>query len=136
MLNPDSLKAAPDDASNIAKRLPQPLDKVMTMDVSQSTTQQSGSVKPKHIRHLTVGYLAGITKNRPAHIRIVGRWVEKAGFREGVKVDVEVSEGRIVIRPAPAPYAGMNMSPPPLYICDRIAMTDYPVSSNTLSDAE
>jgi len=88
------------------------------MDVSQSTTQQSGSVKPKHIRHLTVGYLAGITKKRPAHIRIVGRWVEAAGFREGTKVDVEVSEGRIVIRPAPPLYAGMNLSPAPQYICD------------------
>ena len=106
------------------------------MDVSQSTTQQSNPVKSKHIRHLTVGYLAGITKNRPAHIRIVGRWVEKAGFREGTRVDVEVSEGRIVIRPAPPPYAGMNLSPPLLYVCDRMAMTDHPVSSNTLSDAE
>jgi Toxin SymE, type I toxin-antitoxin system/Antidote-toxin recognition MazE, bacterial antitoxin len=106
------------------------------MDVSQSTTQQSGSVKPKHIRHLTVGYLAGVTKNRPAHIRIVGRWVEEAGFREGTKVDVEVSEGRIVIRPAPPPYAGMDLSPPCLYVCGRMAMTDHPVSSNTLSDAE
>ena len=106
------------------------------MDVSQSTTQQSNSVRPKHIRHLTVGYLAGITKNRPAHIRIVGRWVEKAGFREGTRVDVEVSEGRIVIRPAPPPYAGMSLSPPCLYVCDRMAMTDYLVASNTFSDAE
>ena len=106
------------------------------MDVSQSTTQQSGSVKPKHIRHLTVGYLAGISKKRPAHIRIVGRWVEAAGFREGTKVDVEVSEGRIVIRPAPPLYAGLDLSPPPQYICDRMAMADYPMASNSLIDGE
>lgn len=106
------------------------------MDVSQSTTQQSNSVKPKQIRHLTVGYLAGASRKRPAHIRIIGRWVEAAGFPEGTKVDVEVSEGRIVIRPAPPLYAGLNLSPAPLYICDRMAMMDYPVASNTLSDAE
>ena len=106
------------------------------MDASQSTTQQSNSVKLKHIRHLTVGYLAGVTKKRPAHIRIVGRWVEKAGFREGTRVDVEVSEGRIVIRPAPPLYAGLNLSPAPQYVCDRIAMTDFPVASNTVTDGE
>jgi hypothetical protein len=108
----------------------------MTMDVSQSTTQQSDSVKSKQIRHLTVGYLAGISKKRPAHIRIVGRWVEAAGFREGTKVDVEVSEGRIVIRPAPPLYAGMSFSAAPQYICDRMAMTDYSVASHSLIDGE
>ena len=108
------------------------------MDVSQSTTQQSNSVKPKHIRHLTVGYLAGATRKRPAHIRIIGRWVEAAGFREGTKVDVEVSQDRIVIRPAVPLYADLNRSPPPppQYICDRMAMTDYPVVSATLTDGE
>ena len=108
------------------------------MDVSQSTTQQSDSVKPKHIRHLTVGYLSGATRGRPAHIRIIGRWVEEAGFPEGTKVDVEVSKDRIVIRPAVPLYADMNTSPPPppQYICDRMAMMDYLVASDILIDGK
>jgi hypothetical protein len=118
----DSLKAAPDDDDNIAKRLPQSLKGLMTMDVSQSTTQQSESVKSKHIRRLQVGYLAGAARKRPPHIRITGRWVEEAGFPVGAKVSVEVSPGRIVIEPAlPEEY---KVSPPKrAYIAERMAMT-------------
>ena len=71
------------------------------MAITKSTTQQSQSVTPKHIRHLQVGYLASSARKRPPHIRIVGRWVEQAGFPVGTHVNVEVSDGRIVIERAP-----------------------------------
>ena len=92
------------------------------MDVSQSTTQQSESVKSKHIRRLQVGYLASSARKRPPHIRITGRWVEQAGFPVGTEVNVEVSHGRIVIEPAlPEKY---KVSPPKrTYIAERMAMT-------------
>jgi hypothetical protein len=38
------------------------------------------------------------TRLRPApKIRLVGRWLEAAGFRIGAQVEVEVSEGRLVV---------------------------------------
>ena len=92
------------------------------MDVSQSTTQQSESVKSKHVRRLQVGYLASSARNRPPHIRITGRWVEEAGFPVGAEVSVEVSPGRIVIEPAlPEDF---TVGPPKrMYISERMAMT-------------
>jgi Toxin SymE, type I toxin-antitoxin system len=92
------------------------------MDISKSTTQQSESVKPKHIRRLQVGYLAGASRKQPPHIRITGRWVEQAGFSVGTHVNVEVSPCRIVIEPIhPEEY---QVSPPKrTYISERMAMT-------------
>jgi toxic protein SymE len=92
------------------------------MDVSKSTTQPSESVKPKHIRRLQVGYLAGSSRKHPPHIRITGRWVEQAGFPVGTHVNVEVSPSRIVIEPIhPEEYP---VSPPKrTYISERMAMT-------------
>jgi Toxin SymE, type I toxin-antitoxin system len=92
------------------------------MDVSQSTTQHSEPVKPKHIRCLQVGYLAGAARKRPPHIRITGRWVEQAGFPVGSHVNVEVSPSRIVIEPRhPEEY---TVSPPKrAYISERMPMT-------------
>ncbi len=90
-----------------------------------STIQQSESVKPKHIRRLQVGYLAGSARKRPPLIRIAGRWVEEAGFPEGTHVNVEVSLSRIVIEPIhPESY---EVSPPKrTYISERMAMTVDP----------
>jgi Toxin SymE, type I toxin-antitoxin system len=93
----------------------------MTMDVPQSTTQHSEPVKPKHIRRLQVGYLAGAARKHPPQIRISGRWVEEAGFPVGTHVNVEVSPSRIVIEPIhPEEYP---VSPPKrAYISERMAM--------------
>jgi Toxin SymE, type I toxin-antitoxin system len=92
------------------------------MDVSQSTTQQSESVKPKHMRRLQVGYLAGSARKHPPHIRLTGRWVEQAGFRVGTHVSVEVSPSRIVIEPIDPEEC--TVSPPKrAYISERMAMT-------------
>jgi hypothetical protein len=38
-----------------------------------------------------------------AHIRMMGRWVEKAGFTIGTQVNVEVSSGRLLISLLPEP---------------------------------
>jgi hypothetical protein len=38
------------------------------------------------------------TRLRPApKIRLVGRWLEAAGFQIGAQVEVEVSQGRLVV---------------------------------------
>ena len=95
------------------------------MDVSKSTTQQSESVKPKHIRRLQVGYLAGSARKHPPHIRITGRWVEQAGFPVGTHVSVEVSPNRIVIEPI-HPEEYHVSSPKRTYISERMAMTFDP----------
>jgi hypothetical protein len=40
------------------------------------------------------------TRLRPApKIRLIGRWLEEAGFRVGESVQVEVSRGRLVLTP-------------------------------------
>ena len=93
------------------------------MAISQFTTQQSHSVNPKHVRHLQVGYLASSARKRPPHIRILGRWVEEAGFPVGSYVSVEVSHGRLVIESLPH---GKVCEPPPTtraYISERMTMT-------------
>jgi Toxin SymE, type I toxin-antitoxin system len=95
------------------------------MATSQSTSQQLSSGKPKACRRLTVGYLASSARHGcPPHIRIMGRWVEEAGFAVGAKVDVDVSHGRLVIELAP-PEPESEPTPPPrrAYISERMAMT-------------
>ena len=52
------------------------------MAASDSTTQQLKSEKLK-TRRLTVGYGAGAERGHAPHIRIMGRWVEEAGFAIG-----------------------------------------------------
>ena len=37
------------------------------------------------------------------HLPLVGRWLEKAGFKIGMRVDVEVKSQCLVIRPAKLP---------------------------------
>ena len=107
----------------IAKRLTKAnLSKRMTMAISQSTSQQLSSEKPKACRRLTVGYLASSARHgHPPHIRIMGRWVEEAGFVVGAKVDVDVSHGRLVIELAP-PEPESEPPPPPrrAYISERM----------------
>jgi hypothetical protein len=71
------------------------------MAAEQSTTEQLDSVKSPTRRRLTVGYLASSAKGHPPHIRLMGRWVEDAGFPIGAEVDVEVSHVRLVIELAP-----------------------------------
>jgi hypothetical protein len=93
------------------------------MAVSESTSQQLISGKSK-ARRLTVGYVAGSARSgHPPHIRIMGRWVEEAGFAVGAKVNVDVSHGRMVIELAP-PAAEYEFTPPRrAYISERMAMT-------------
>ena len=67
------------------------------MAVSESTTQQANPGKLKS-RYLTVSTAPDSQGNGSIpHIRILGRWVEEAGFVIGSKVDVEVTRGRLVI---------------------------------------
>lgn len=98
------------------------------MAAEQSTTEQLDSVKSPTRRRLTVGYLASSAKGHPPHIRLMGRWVEEAGFPIGVQVDVEVSHGRLVIELAPPPSPSEYQTPPPKreYISERMEMTDFP----------
>ena len=94
------------------------------MAISESTSQQLSSEKSK-ARRLTVGYLASSARHgHPPHIRIMGRWVEEAGFVVGAKVDVDVSHGRLVIELAP-PEPESESPPPPrrAYISERMTMT-------------
>ncbi len=71
------------------------------MAISESTTQQSDTVKFQS-RRLTVDRGAGSESKGPApHIRIMGRWVEQAGFDIGSKVNVEVSHSRLIISALP-----------------------------------
>lgn len=96
------------------------------MATSQSTSQQLSSGKSK-ARRLTVGYLASSARQgHPPHIRIMGRWVEEAGFAVGAKVDVDVSHGRLVIELAPPePESEPEPTPPPrrASISERMIMT-------------
>jgi Toxin SymE, type I toxin-antitoxin system len=98
------------------------------MAAEQSTTEQLNSVKFPTRRRLTVGYLASSAKGHPPHIRLMGRWVEEAGFPIGAQVDVEVSHGRLVIELAPPPSPSEYQTPPPkrAYISERMEMTDFP----------
>ena len=96
------------------------------MAISQSTSQQLSSGKPKTCRRLTVGYMASSARHGyPPHIRIMGRWVEEAGFAVGAKVDVDVSHGRLVIELAPPEPESEPTPPPPrrAYISERMTMT-------------
>jgi toxic protein SymE len=83
------------------------------MATSESTTQQSAGAQlvaqsssfPAqrfNSRRLTVSYCAvsGCEGSAP-YIRLLGRWLEQAGFTIGTKVDVSVAPGRLVIDTAP-----------------------------------
>ena len=93
------------------------------MAISESTSQQLSSEKSKP-RRLTVGYIASSARSEYApHIRIMGRWVEEAGFAVGSAVNVDVSHGRLVIELAP-PEAECERPPPRrAYISERMVMT-------------
>jgi hypothetical protein len=107
----------------------------MTMAASDSTTQQLKSEKLK-TRRLTVGYGAGAERGHAPHIRIMGRWVEEAGFAIGAKVDVEVSHGRLVIELTP-PEPEYEPNPPRrAYISERMAMTVDRRVSNAVRHAK
>ena len=77
------------------------------MAISEPTTQQFTSEKFES-RHLTVSDCP--TSQHGAFIRIMGRWVESAGFTIGSKVNVEVSRGRLVIELAPPIQTGIRCS--------------------------
>jgi toxic protein SymE len=83
------------------------------MATSESTTQQSAGAQPvaqssslpaerPKARRLTVssGAVSGGEGSAPC-IRLLGRWLEEAGFSIGSKVDVSVAPGRLVIDTAP-----------------------------------
>ena len=94
------------------------------MAISQSTSQQLSSGKPKTCRRLTVGYMASSARHGyPPHIRIMGRWVEEAGFAVGAKVDVDVSHGRLVIELAPPEPESEPVPSRRAYISERMVMT-------------
>lgn len=93
------------------------------MATSQFTSQQLSSERPK-ARRLTVGYLASSARQgHPPHIRIMGRWVEEAGFVVGAKVDVDVSHGRLVIELAPPEPESEPVPSRRAYISERMVMT-------------
>ena len=106
------------------------------MAISESTSQQLSSEKSKP-RRLTVGYIASSARSEYApHIRIMGRWVEEAGFAVGSAVNVAVSHGRLVIELAP-PAAEREVPPPRrAYISERMAMTVDPRFSKVDGGAE
>jgi hypothetical protein len=83
------------------------------MATSQSTTQQPSGAQPVakstslpaerlKSRRLTVssGVVSGGEGSAP-YIRLLGRWLEHAGFTIGSKVEVSVAPGRLVIDTAP-----------------------------------
>lgn len=85
----------------------------MTMATSESTTQQSpvaqqaapSSSSPAQRlepRRLTVssGPVPG-NERSPPYIRLLGRWLEQAGFSIGSKVDISGTPGHLVIDIAP-----------------------------------
>ena len=95
------------------------------MAVSESTTQQDNPRKLK-ARYLTVSTAPGSQGNGGVpHIRILGRWVEEAGFI-GSKVDVEVTHGRLVIELAPPETEDRDGAAAHSYIQDRMVMTFDP----------
>lgn len=95
------------------------------MAISESTAQQLSSDKSKS-RRLTVGYMASSTsKDLSPHIRIMGRWVEKAGFAVGSKVNVDISHGRLVIELAPPETVCEPPPPRRAYISERMVMVDH-----------
>ena len=106
------------------------------MAISESTSQQLNSGKSNPCRRLKVGYRAGSARGNPPHIRIMGRWVEEAGFAVGATVNVDVSHGRLVIELVP-PGAEYEFTPPRrAYISERMVMTvDHP-SSNVVATAK
>jgi toxic protein SymE len=83
------------------------------MATLESTTQQSTDAKLVSLssavpeqkfdsRRLTVsgGAMSGGEGSAPC-IRLLGRWLEQAGFAIGSKVDVSVTSGRLVIDTVP-----------------------------------
>jgi hypothetical protein len=69
---------------------------IATSDVSSPISHQN--------RLLTVAGCATMGSTGPvAHIRIMGRWLEQAGFTIGTRVNVEVSSGRLLISLLPEP---------------------------------
>jgi hypothetical protein len=83
------------------------------MATSESTTQQSAreqliaqssslAAERPRSRRLTVssGAVSGGEGSAP-YIRLLGRWLEHAGFTIGSKVDVRVAPGQLVIETAP-----------------------------------
>jgi hypothetical protein len=97
------------------------------MAISESTSQQLNSGKPKSCRHLTVGYLPGSTSKKGCRplISISGRWMEDAGFTIGSKVNVESSHGRLVIELVPPGTEYKVSRPRRAYISERMVMTVY-----------
>ena len=96
------------------------------MAISQSTSQQLSSEKSKSRRRLTVGYMASSTsKDLAPHIRIMGRWVEKAGFAVGSKVNVDIFHGRLVIELAPPETVCEPPPPRRAYISERMVMVEH-----------
>ena len=75
-----------------------------------STESPAGAMVPMKSRRLTVGYGSAtlrpargwspVRKPEPApapHLRLQGRWLDRAGFRIGANVCVRVTPGRLVI---------------------------------------
>ena len=101
--------------SDTVKRLTKvTLCRRMTMTISKFTTQEAAgaqvvsllnSSSPERFdsRRLTVsrGALSGGEGSAPC-IRLLGRWLEQAGFTIGSTVDVSVARGRLVIDTAPS----------------------------------
>jgi toxic protein SymE len=112
------------------------------MTISQQTSQQSIDTQSRaapeslsspifELRHLTIGESVvsdpSVSRHpshhpRPTsapHLRLAGRWLEKAGFAIGMKVRVEVSQGHLIIEPIPlvpgrsphSAYRGRKISP-------------------------
>lgn len=105
------------------------------MAISESTTQQANPGKLKS-RYLTVSTAPGSQGRDVPHIRILGRWVEEAGFVIGSKVDVEVTHGRLVIALAPPQTDYQDSAAPHSYIQDRMVMTFDPDAYNGVIGAQ
>jgi Toxin SymE, type I toxin-antitoxin system len=102
------------------------------MATSESTTQSTS--EKFESRCLTVSDCPGSA--RGAAIRVMGRWVEKAGFIIGAKVNVEVSRGRLVIEIAP-PDPDRNLSAPQRpYISERMTMIYDAAASEGVTRAD
>lgn len=57
--------------------------------------------KSQKMRYLTCGYNRGRRNARVPHLRITGKWLQKAGFEIGNIVSIEEKDNSLVITPLP-----------------------------------
>lgn len=74
-----------------------------------------GSASAAHVRRLTVGYVPQFRRGGECVcvplLRVSGKWLEAAGFKTGAAVEVDVTEGQIVISAQPSALTSVAYGP-------------------------